>query len=98
MYGPTKPPRFPTELINPMETAALAPLSRAEGRAQKLGKKDQSPAATTQSMTSERAMCAFNKTVQKNATPAQSRGIVACHMRSPVRSEDQPTQSMIPRA
>src|SRR5438270_14069759 len=36
-YGPAKPPRFPTELMSPIEAAAAELLKMVLGSAQKLG-------------------------------------------------------------
>ena len=46
MYGPTSPPRFPTELIKAMPAAAENPVRNSLGNAQKGPRELQTPAAS----------------------------------------------------
>ena len=47
-YGPTNPPRFPSELINAIAPAAAVPLKNAVGSDQKTGSALKMPAAATE--------------------------------------------------
>src|SRR5215475_6083949 len=73
MYGPTKPPRLPIELIAAMETAAVERVRNKPGNAQKGDLKAYSPASATEINATETTGWRVNA-VQARAHAASTRG------------------------
>src|SRR5216110_4107688 len=94
MYGPTKPPRFPNELIRPIAAAAADSVRNAVGSGQKPGKYPSAPAATMQkAATTSHGFPPARTTSRYPAVPSII-ALAACQRRSPVRSDDQPNVSI----
>jgi arabinofuranosyltransferase len=91
--GPTKPPRFPIELISAMPPAAADPVRNAVGSVQNGPSAPQMPAAAMQNETSDSRGTVLYPLSSRPAAPA-SAGNVTCHRRSPVLSECAPTYTM----
>src|ERR1035437_6110026 len=94
MYGPTNPPRLPTELINPILAAAAVPLRNTVGRDQNADGN-----AYNAIVANEKAAIATTRLfpahwLRARPTPTIRMGTAACHRRSPVLSECQAESSI----
>src|SRR5271155_2444129 len=91
--GVTKLPRFPMELMSPMEAAAADSPRKAEGMGQKDGRNALALAATVRQTNANQKWEPERIASAKAAAPSM-RGIAVCQRRSLVRSECQPLKSM----
>src|ERR1700688_4899295 len=84
--GPTKPPRFPTELIKAKPVATAEPERNSLGMAHKGARKPQRPISTKdKSATANKGERVVPKSARAKAAP--SIGIAAWNFRSSLRSE-----------
>src|ERR1700676_560399 len=95
-YGPANPPKFPTELMNPIDAAAADAVSSSVGSAQKLGMNAVVHAPTTIIAAKLTGRFPRTSSVRPSAAPPKNKGKAVCHRRSPVRSECQPFSSIAP--
>src|SRR3954452_15250197 len=86
-YGLTKPPRFPTELIQAMPTPAAAPERGWVGMDQKEDCADRIPMAARARARIRVDEDRPGKTLQEKATAARTAASRKCHRRSPALSE-----------
>src|SRR5580658_7607323 len=91
--GVTKLPRFPMELISPMEAAAADSPRKAEGTGQNEGRKALALEATVR-QTNANQKWEPERIVSAKATTPSISGTAVCQRRSLVRSECQPLISM----
>src|SRR5580658_4215945 len=91
--GVTKLPRFPIELISPMDAAAADSPRKAEGMGQKDGRNALALDATVR-QTNANQKCEPERMVSAKATTPNMSGTAVCQRRSLVRSECQPLKSM----
>src|SRR5690242_14861151 len=90
MAGPKKPPRLPTEFINPTDAAAADSPSIIVGSTQNEGAHAHNMRAVRQSQTIVSGKdCPGMMLSAKNA-PDRNRGTAVCHLRSRNRSDDLP--------
>src|SRR5215510_1199801 len=94
MYGPTNPPRFPTELIRPIAAAAADSVRNAVGNGQNPGKYPSAPAATMQKAATTSNGLPPAAITRRYPTAPSMIAPAACHRLSPVRSDDLPTASI----
>src|SRR5258708_34859973 len=94
MEGPAKPPKLPRQLISPMDADAVVQPSRAEGSAQKEGRRALMPIEASVNMVIMKTSPAPPRCAAHNEMPATKKGMAQCQRRSPVRSELQPTSSI----
>src|SRR5215467_16138972 len=90
MNGPTKPPRFPTELISPIEAAAADSVRNSVGTGQNAGWKPKYAPPTPMKKSIASKTLEPMWIAMKRKDPLSRRGIAACHRRSCVRSECHP--------
>src|SRR5690349_17654081 len=88
--GPKNPPRFPAELMNPMEAARDDRALASVGRTQNAGFQAKTEAPVRQSQTSSRALGWPGIAVNAKNIAAAIMGTAACTLRSPVRSDERP--------
>src|SRR5438552_986495 len=86
-YGPTKPPRFPTELINPIPAAAPSPRRNAVGSDQNGGVALYNPIAPTASAASATSGASVNE-LDPRPMAASAAHAATTRRRSPLRSEN----------
>src|SRR5450755_3611713 len=91
--GPTKPPRFPTELIKAMPAAAENPERNLPGIEKNGPKKLQIPMATNDQSTMD-SVWEFVPPSRTRAIPATASGIALWYLRSILRSELRDTRSI----
>ena len=89
IQGPKNPPRFPSELISPIEAAAADSLRNVVGTAQNAGWKEKYPAQTRLNRQTVSTTFVPNNTARSKLTPLENIGIAACHRRSQDLSECQ---------
>src|SRR5439155_6842919 len=85
-YGPTKPPRLPTELINPIPAAAPSPRRKAVGSDQNGGVALYKPIAPIASAASATSGASVNQ-LDPSPTAASAAHAATTRRRSPARSE-----------
>ena len=90
MNGPTNPPKFPTELMNPIEAAAADSVRNSVGTGQNAGWKPKyAPPTPIKKRIASRRLDPMLIAI-KRKSPLNSRGTTACQRRSQFRSECQP--------
>src|SRR5436190_7529246 len=92
-YGPMNPPRFPTELMNPMLPAAAVPPRNKLGSDQNAGRYALNPAYDTMNPKTVRARLPRLAITITSPTAAAAIGTAVWNQRSFDRSELQPTPS-----
>src|SRR5258706_5575716 len=93
MYGPAKPPRFPTELMRAIAPAAAVPLKNAVDRPQNGATALHRPETASASAASE-TIAGSGKLAKKSPAAAHHTAAAKCSLRSPLRSDDRPCRIM----